>query len=119
MRCPPPHASAHHGVRPPTAHRYAERTPYFLEAKRLREIVEDHERTMRRMRAQRDAELKAINGRNALINKTLGAWNRALGNASAQGDVEGLKAKIEELERLLREAAAEVRARARCTERAP
>ena len=74
---------------------------------------------MRRMRAQRDAELKAINGRNALINKTLGAWNRALGNASAQGDVEGLKAKIEELERLLREAAAEVRARARCTERPP
>jgi hypothetical protein len=70
------------------------------------------------MRAQREAELEAINGRNALINKTLGAWNRALGNASAQGDVEGLKVKISELERLLREAAAEVRARARCAERA-
>jgi len=102
----------------PSPHRYAERTPYFLEAKRLRALVEDHERTMRRMRAQRDAELEAINGRNALINKTLGAWNRALGNASAQGDVEGLKVKISELERLLREAAAEVRARARCAERA-
>jgi hypothetical protein len=68
----------------PSPHRYAERTPYFLEAKRLRALVEDHERTMRRMRAQREAELEAINGRNALINKTLGAWNRALGNASAQ-----------------------------------
>ena len=31
-----------------------------------------------------------------------------IGNASAQGDVEGLKVKISELERLLREAAAEV-----------
>ena len=39
---------------------------------------------MRRMRSQREAELEAINGRNALINKTLGAWTRALGNASAQ-----------------------------------
>ena len=43
---------------------YAERTPFFLEAKRLRELCEAHERTMRRMKAQRNAELEAMKARN-------------------------------------------------------
>ena len=46
------------------ARAYAERTPYFLEAKRLRELNEELERRMRRMRAQRAAEMEATVGQN-------------------------------------------------------
>ena len=87
---------------------YAERTPFFLEAKRLRELTKQQTKTMRRMKAQRDAEIEAMKGRNELINKTLGAWNRALGSASASSEAEELKKRIEALEQLLSDASSEV-----------
>ena len=43
---------------------YAERTPFFQEARRLRELNEELAKTMRRMKAQRAAELEALKGRN-------------------------------------------------------
>ena len=55
-----------------------ERTPYYLEAKRLREQVAACERKLKRMMAQRQEELDALQGRNDLIARTLASWNRAL-----------------------------------------
>lgn len=43
---------------------YAERVPYFLEAKRLREMLAAAERRIRQMKAQREAEKKALEGQN-------------------------------------------------------
>ena len=82
---------------------YAERTPYFLEVKRLRDLNEEQAKAMRRMKKQRDEELKALKGRNEMINKTLGAWNRALGQASANSEAEALRQRMESLEKLLAE----------------
>ena len=48
--------------------------------------------------------LEALKGRNELINKTLGAWNRALGHAGAANDKDELQKKIAALEKLLAEA---------------
>jgi hypothetical protein len=87
---------------------YAERTPYFLEVKRLRDLNEEQAKAMRRMKKQRDEELKALKGRNEMINKTLGAWNRALGQASANSEAEALRQRMESLEKLLADASAEV-----------
>ena len=42
---------------------YAERTPHFLEAKRLRELAAAHEKQLKRMAANREAELSALQGR--------------------------------------------------------
>ena len=49
------------------------------------------------MKAQREAELKALQGRNELINKTLASWNRALGSSGNKHEIEELKAKLEGL----------------------
>ena len=83
---------------------YAERTPFFLEVKRLRDLNEEQAKAMRRMKKQRDEELKALKGRNEMINKTLGAWNRALGQASANSEAEALRQRMESLEKLLADA---------------
>ena len=53
-----------------------------------------------------DAAFAALKGRNEMITKTLGAWNRALGSASANSEAEELKSRIEALEKLLQEAVA-------------
>ena len=90
------------------ARAYAERVPYFLEAKRLRETMENQEKTMKRMRAQREAEIKATEGQNSLLNKTLGAWNRAMGSASGGAEAETLKQRVEALEKLLADALADI-----------
>ena len=37
-----------------------------------------------------------------LLNKTLGAWNRAMGSASASLEADELRERIEELEKLLK-----------------
>ena len=87
---------------------YSERNPYFLEAKRLREQCDEAERLMRKMKAQRDAELASLKGRNEMINKTLGAWNRALGHSQGSAEADDLRARIEALEKLLQEASSEV-----------
>ena len=87
---------------------YAERTPYFLEARRLKEAYEASEKAIKRLQAAREAELEAVQGRNQLINKTLASWNRALGAAGNAKEVEELKARLEELARMLAEANAEV-----------
>ena len=43
-----------------------------------------------------------------LINKTLGAWNKALGYGAGSAEADSLKERIEALEKLLSEANAEV-----------
>ena len=43
---------------------YAERVPYFLEAKRMREHLEKQERMMQRMRTQQEEEIESTKGRN-------------------------------------------------------
>ena len=73
----PSHLPSHASVR----YRYAERTPYFLEARRLREQCDAIAARLRRLQAQREEELKNVSGRNAMITKTLASWNRALGAA--------------------------------------
>ena len=89
---------------------YAERTPYYLEAKRLREQVAACERKLKRMMAQRQEELDALQGRNDLIARTLASWNRALGAAGKEGEIDDLREQLEILAGQLKEANAIVQA---------
>ena len=45
---------------------YAERTPFFVEVKRLKTLTDEQAKTMLRMKAQRDAEIEALKARNAV-----------------------------------------------------
>ena len=58
---------------------YAARTPFFVEAQRLRRVEEAAAVKMRAWEKQREQELMVVAERNKAINHTLGAWNRALG----------------------------------------
>eukprot|EP00900_Chrysochromulina_parva_P009565 jgi/Chrpa1/1860/Chrysochromulina_OHIO_Genome00011282-RA len=58
---------------------YAARTPFFVEAQRLRRVQEAAAVKMRAWEIQREQELMVVAERNKAINHTLGAWNRALG----------------------------------------
>lgn len=86
---------------------YAERMPFFLEARRLRELAEEQAKKIGRMNAQRERELEALKGRNEMITKTLTAWNRALGHSAGSSESEQLKTRIDSLEELLKEANSE------------
>ena len=63
---------------------------------------------MRKLQAMREEELRNVNGRNALITKTLASWNRALGAAGKDGEIADLRAQLEALAKLLEDANAEV-----------
>ena len=87
---------------------YAERTPFFLETKRLKELTQEQAKTMIRMKKQRDAELVALQARNDMINKTAERWNKALSGAAASKEADSLKLRIEALSQLLADASSEV-----------
>ena len=90
------------------AQAYAERTPYFAEVRRLWAQAEDLARQTRRMKSQRDAEIAELRGRNEMMNKTMAAWNRAMGHSQGAAEVEVLNERIAEHELLLQQASAEV-----------
>ena len=87
---------------------YAERTPYFLEVKRLRDLTEEQNKTMKRMKLQRDAELAEIQARNQLINKVADKWNKALAGSQASKEADALKLRVESMQQLLGDAQREV-----------
>ena len=87
---------------------YAERTPYFLEVKRLRDLTEEQNKTMKRMKMQRDAELAEIQARNQLINKVADKWNKALAGSQASKEADALKLRVESMQQLLGDAQREV-----------
>ena len=90
------------------AREYAKRLPHFLEARRLREQNEDQKRTMVEMGEQRAAENIESAARAAQSGAVLGAWNRARGFSAAEASAEELRRRVEELDKLLKDAMAEI-----------
>lgn len=61
---------------------YAGKTPYFVEAQRLRLQHANQQDTLKLWQEQRGREMSVLAERNKSINHTLSAWNRALGYVS-------------------------------------
>ena len=61
------------------AKEFAARTPYFVEAQRLRSQHANQTDTIKLWQEQRNREMGVLAERNKSINHTLSAWNRALG----------------------------------------
>ncbi|KOO28130.1 hypothetical protein Ctob_003833 [Chrysochromulina tobinii] len=87
---------------------YAMRTPFFVEARRLQQMV-DELRVQATLDSQkREADTDAADQKGRLLSKTLGKMNRVLGISQGMSEVEIVKLKMEGLEKLLAEALAEL-----------
>lgn len=86
---------------------YAARTPFFVEAQRLRRVQEAAAVKMRAWEIQREQELMVVAERNKAINHTLGAWNRALGFSAGTKQDPAIAEQLSVLAGSLREANSE------------
>ena len=86
---------------------YAARTPFFVEAQRLRRVQEAAAVKTRAWEIQREQELMVVAERNKAINHTLGAWNRALGFSAGTKQDPAIAEQLSVLAGSLREANSE------------
>ena len=90
------------------AREYAARLPYFSEARRLAELVDQQTQTMRSMVEDHKKEVQQADNRGQALVGTMKTWNRAMGATAASATADELRVQLAALEAQLKAALEEI-----------